>query len=823
MTLPAALGRLVAVIGGLQAALWLGSPTTLLRILPGVLPTKPSSSLALLLIGTVLGFRLVAPVRRAFLAGAGILAVEGVVAQLLDRPLLTSAGLYPAAWQPVHLDGRMALATAVVLLALVAGVLIAARRPTVATLLGVLGFVLGLVSLVGHLYGVAALTTTESATAMPAPTAVACVLAACSMLTRDPGLLVSRALRDEGAAGSLFRQLVMPAMVTPVLVGLAIIQAERWGTFDAAYGQGLLVLVLTVGTIAVVLLAARTASRAETGRAVAEDRERLRFVLDSTPVGIVEVDARGNRSYANRRWTELTGRDEGSMADPFEIVHPEDRAALSAAWSAAVDAGEDFASRYRYLRADGSTIWVSSRATALKNRHGKTDRWLVTVTDITENVEAQHRLEDSERRYRSVVATMAEGVVLQGRDGAIVTANEAASRLLGLSTEQLRGLTSVDPRWRAVHEDGSDFPGAEHPPMVALATGQPVRGVTMGVHRPDGSLVWLEISSEPLVEPGPAGADVVSAAVTTFSDVTATRAAARALARSEEQFRSAMEHAPIGMALVHLDGTFMEVNRALCRLVGYDETELLGRSLQQITHPDDIEGDLDSLSRLRGGSVDHYTVEKRYITRSGEVVWVLLAVSMARDEDHRPSHFIAQIQDISSSREEQQQLAHRAMHDPLTGLANRDLLMDRIDHALARSRRTDRSDRATMVLFCDLDRFKEVNDTYGHEVGDLVLLTVADRLRGVVRPSDTVSRLGGDEFVVVAEGVPHDLEQRALADRVRAALDEPLHVAGHVVRSGASIGVAVAREGDDARSLLREADAAMYRVKARSRAGYVAG
>jgi len=207
-------------------------------------------------------------------------------------------------------------------------------------------------------------------------------------------------------------------------------------------------------------------------------------------------------------------------------------------------------------------------------------------------------------------------------------------------------------------------------------------------------------------------------------------------------------------------------------------------------------------------------MEKRYVTKAGEIVWVHLAVSLASDEQNRPAYFIAQIQDITDRRAAQERLAHRALHDPLTGLPNRDLLMDHLSHALARSARAG---TLAAVMFCDLDHFKSVNDTHGHEAGDELLVVVADRLRGVMRPGDSVARLGGDEFVVVAEGVPDAAAVRALADRVRRALDAPVQIAGHALHARASIGVVVATAEDDARSVLREADAAMYRAKALGR------
>jgi diguanylate cyclase (GGDEF)-like protein/PAS domain S-box-containing protein len=603
-----------------------------------------------------------------------------------------------------------------------------------------------------------------------------------------------------------------------VLVGLAVVRGEEAGWFDAAYGQGLMVLLLTGGSVGAVLLGARVEQRADRHRVAAADRERLQYLLDGTPVGIFETDASGRRTYANLRWRELTGTlDEVAGMDWLGALHPADRERVAAEWASALERGEPWTGRYRYLRPDGSVCWVDTAATAIRNTDGSTQRWLGSVTDVTEQVEASQLLRASERRYRSVVATMAEGVILQDADGLLVTANQAASRIMGMDLAQLYGSRPVDPGWALVREDGTPFGPDLLPARRALTTGKPVRDVTLGLQRCDGTQTWLVINAEPLHDIGAEGLPVVTGVVTTFTDVTEARAGSRALARSEEQFRSAMAHAPVGMALVALDGTFMEVNHALCRLVRYDEADLLGLTFQQITHPEDLESDLDNLAMLTRGAIDHYTMEKRYLTRDGEIVWVRLAVSMARDEADAPAHYIAQVQDITTERAAHAKLEHQALHDPLTGLANRDLLMDRLAHALARS---SRSGHRTVVMFCDLDRFKDVNDSMGHEAGDAVLVTVADRLRAAVRPGDTVARLGGDEFVVVAEGVSAVEDQAALAARVQAVLDQSIQVGGREVRSGASIGVAIAGPDADARSVLREADAAMYRAKARGRGRY---
>jgi diguanylate cyclase (GGDEF)-like protein/PAS domain S-box-containing protein len=813
----ATLGLFVIAVESVQLALWVVAPRALTPLLLGQAPTKPTTLVGFLLLGVVLAFPLRDAVRLVALAAVALLGLEGIAGNLLDRPLLSADLLYVDAWHVVGPNGRMALSSGLVLLALALALTLAPQHPRAASVLGAVAYGLGFVSLVGHLYGSESLTTLQTATAMVIPTVPVALAASVGVLLHRPGLPVSRALRADGTAGELLRRHLGWAMAVPPLVGWLVVRGEHAGLFDPAYGQGLLALVLTAGTVVAVVMGARTAARGEHARTAVEDRERLQFLLDGTPVGIFETDADGRRRYVNRRWRELTGVTGDVAADSENwdsVLHPEDRARVEAEWQAALVAGTEYNGRYRYLRPDGSVTWVDTAATAIRGADGTVTRWLGSVSDVTDQVEAGALLVDSERRYRSVVATMAEGVVLQDADGVIVTANEAACRVLGLELDQLLGGRSADPGWRAVREDGADFPVDQRPAPLALRSGRAVRDVTMGVHRADGSLVWLEVAAEPLAETGPDGRSTVVGVVTTFSDVTAQRAASRALARSEEQFRSAMAYAPVGMALVGLDGAFTKVNHALGRLLGYGQAELVGRTFQELTHAEDLGSDLELLAELRAGHIDHYTLEKRYYDKDGEIVWVSLAVSMARDEDDQPAYYIAQMQDITVARAARQSLAHRALHDPLTGLANRDLLMDRLSHALSRSAR---SAVPTVVLFCDLDHFKAVNDELGHEVGDLVLVTIADRLRQVIRPSDTVARLGGDEFVVVVEGLVGWHEQRGLAERLCAILDEPVVVSGEEVGVGASIGVAVSRPEDDARSLLREADATMYRAKARGR------
>jgi diguanylate cyclase (GGDEF)-like protein/PAS domain S-box-containing protein len=284
----------------------------------------------------------------------------------------------------------------------------------------------------------------------------------------------------------------------------------------------------------------------------------------------------------------------------------------------------------------------------------------------------------------------------------------------------------------------------------------------------------------------------------------------RALAGAEQRFRLTFEEAPIGIALVSLEGKWQRVNRAMADILGRSAEELLGTTFQEVTHPDDLDADVALVGRLLSGEIERYRMEKRYLHPDGHVVWTELSVSLVRDDDGVPRHFVSHVQDITTLHEARELLIHQSLHDPLTGLANRALLFDRLRQALAHE---ERHHRGLAVLFLDLDQLKAVNDQHGHDAGDDLLVQISHRLAHAVREGDTIARLGGDEFVVVAESIGGTDGALELAERVRSALAEPYEVVGVEVGCTASIGVTVPRRGQQPEEILREADRAMYRAK----------
>jgi diguanylate cyclase (GGDEF)-like protein/PAS domain S-box-containing protein len=286
----------------------------------------------------------------------------------------------------------------------------------------------------------------------------------------------------------------------------------------------------------------------------------------------------------------------------------------------------------------------------------------------------------------------------------------------------------------------------------------------------------------------------------------------------EQRFADLFRNFPVGVALVTDEGFVVEANEALCALVGYPREALVGAKLARLVHPDDLHGTSDQAGtgddrRLLGRA------ERRLVRADGSVMWAL--VNTRRYDEDGTALSVVAVEDITERKQAEDQLVVLALHDSLTGLPNRRLLLDRLEQALARSRRDGRD---VAVLFLDLDHVKRVNDALGHEAGDELLIAVAKNLQAVVRGTDTVARLGGDEFVVVCEqsgGLP---ELEALAGRLLDAVRTPVVVGAEQLTVTASIGLVTPTSATDRpQDLLRAADAAMYQAKQGGRGRVVIG
>ena len=293
-------------------------------------------------------------------------------------------------------------------------------------------------------------------------------------------------------------------------------------------------------------------------------------------------------------------------------------------------------------------------------------------------------------------------------------------------------------------------------------------------------------------------------------DITFRRKARLRLQESEEFFRLTFNQAAVGIALLGSDGRVLRTNSKMSHILGYSEVELLQRFFQQLTCDDDLPEELTLIERLKAGEISDYQREKRLIRRDGSRVWVSVNVSRMRDANGN-QRFICVIKDIQRQKQAEEALLRLANHDALTGLPNRVLMQDRLGQAIMHAHRAGRQ---VAVMFIDLDRFKHVNDSLGHDAGDALIVEIARRLSGSLRESDTVARQGGDEFVVVLPDLACQDDAAKVARKLLDNLFQPMILCGQEVFPSGSIGIAMyPADGEDSATLLKNADSAMYGSK----------
>ncbi len=269
---------------------------------------------------------------------------------------------------------------------------------------------------------------------------------------------------------------------------------------------------------------------------------------------------------------------------------------------------------------------------------------------------------------------------------------------------------------------------------------------------------------------------------------------------------------PIGMTILDLEGRFLSANQSFCNAVGYEEHEIIAQSFTELTHPEDIPV-LMSLGReLLAGKRQHFQVETRHQTKQEKRLHVGLTVTIVQDHQQRPICFLLQVVNLTERKWMVEELRHREFYDGLTGLANRALFVDRVEQAVVRLERN--TDVQCAVLFLDVDRFKVINDSLGHSIGDQLLTALSKRLNSCIRRCDALARLGGDEFAILLEEIGGLDEALIVCDRIHDTLKNPFKLSSYEVFANVSIGVVCSDTGYEQPSdLLRNADTALYRAK----------
>jgi diguanylate cyclase (GGDEF)-like protein/PAS domain S-box-containing protein len=481
---------------------------------------------------------------------------------------------------------------------------------------------------------------------------------------------------------------------------------------------------------------------------------------------------------------------------PWGLVHPDDVERAASTMSEALRDGRAAAPlELRLLHADGTYRWMSATSALADAGDGR--RFVVAMRDVTDQVEARRALAESEARYRFLVEEGRDIVVIYDPAWSVRWVSSSVDRLFGAD-----GLLGAEVR-PELHPDDISRMGEMR---AGIERGDSTVRVRARLRVPGGPWTWTESVARP-VRHQDGGLSAIHVVTRNVHDQVL---AEHRLAESERRFRLAMVEAAHGMAIVGLDHRYLEVNPALCRILGHDETWLLGHTVDDVLHPDDVESARAARDALLDGSRDHITVERRFVRGGGTIIWCQHALGLLRDEHGEPVSFVSQLQDVTRMRRAMQALEYQASHDALTGLLNRSELTLRLGERLTAAAG---SGGRPAVLFCDVDRLKSVNDELGHAAGDALLRAAGQRLVSAVRGSDLVARMGGDEFVVLLDDVRDEAEAVRIAESIRQAVASPVPFDGGSIVPTLSVGVLLAENGADVDSVLRDADAALYTAK----------
>jgi diguanylate cyclase (GGDEF)-like protein/PAS domain S-box-containing protein len=545
----------------------------------------------------------------------------------------------------------------------------------------------------------------------------------------------------------------------------------------------------------------------QTGERIDEDveipetlRRNAGSAFDELGRAILTVDRDARIRYINQSAAELTGWtvEEARGRLVYSVFHPLDdqHAPLVTPAETCIRESREYLPAEMLLRSRSGTVrHIEVMAVLLRDDpDGGTTGSAMMFHDIGARREHIDELRRSARLSQGVIDHLVEGVLTTDPAGVIRFANARALRMFGYASDELVGATAT----RLMPVPFLNTPGLYLTDYVGSRPGARLPRVIGW--RKDATTFPIELLVQPMSVDGSEGLVIIT------RDISERMRSENLSQRLGRLLDAAAEEIYIFDAQSLY---FAEVNRGAQRNLGFQASELMRMTPLSISAELEPEAFQGFLARLRGGEIEHVVYRCKHVRADGTQYPVEVRLNFSREEE--PPIFMAMAVDISEQEAAEAELRHQAQHDPLTGLPNRATLIDRLRQATLSASRTSRQ---VGVYFIDLDRFKLVNDSHGHEVGDLVLSLAGKRLSNVLREADTVARLGGDEFVVVAQGLRGTDDAEALARKIMDAFQPRMEVPGHELRVSASVGVAIyPLDESDPESLIRHADAAMYQAK----------
>jgi diguanylate cyclase (GGDEF)-like protein/PAS domain S-box-containing protein len=583
-------------------------------------------------------------------------------------------------------------------------------------------------------------------------------------------------------------------------------QLDYVRTRRLAYLLILLAVLLALGIAVVTTNQAQTSYRqqivAREGVELELQRseERMRRAMEGAKIGCWDWDILRDEQVWSDTCKSLLGLGPESVAN-FQVlmnsIHPDDRKMMEEQINEAIREKRDYSSEFRVVWPDASVHWQSAKGQAFYDETGRTTR----MTGIAMDIDVRRRAEEHLHLQSAALEAAANAIVITDSRGTILWVNHAFTTMTGYGQEDVLG---KNPRLLKSGEQ----PASHYEDLWSTITSGKVWNGEIVNRRKDGTTYTEEMTITPVRNAGdPANGYYIAIK----QDITERKKIEEALRQAEEKYRAIFEDAVVGIFRSTPEGRYIDVNPSMARMLGYHSPDELVTSITDISRQVYVDPHRRvELKRLLGeqGMVKNF--ECAVYRKDGSTMW-FSANMRAVFEDGVLVRYEGTNEDITSRKVAEEQVLYLAYYDALTGLPNRTLLQDRLAKALASARR--RKDKVA-ILFLDLDRFKNINDSLGHSVGDLLLQEVAVRLKTWARDQDTVARVGGDEFLIVLNAIKEVGDAAVAAERLMDAMTAEFVVQGRSLSVSCSLGISIFPEhGADGETLIKNADAAMYSAK----------
>jgi diguanylate cyclase (GGDEF)-like protein/PAS domain S-box-containing protein len=535
-----------------------------------------------------------------------------------------------------------------------------------------------------------------------------------------------------------------------------------------------------------------------------ESEIKYRSVLDNIEEGYYEVDLAGNFTFFNdslcRIWEYP--KEELMGLNYRQYVDEESANKFFQSFNQVFKTGKPVREFYwQITRRDGAIKHLEASVSLRRDSKGTPMGFHGIMRDVTKRKQMEETLRNNEEKYRAMIETIQDGYFEVDLTGTYTFVNDVICQHMRYSREELLGLGNRQ------FQDRANAKKAYHAFVNVYNTGIPVKAFEMEVIRKDGTKQISEVSISLIRDSRgqPVGFRGIS------RDICDRKEMEESLRQSEERYRSIIEQMEDGYFEVDLAGHFTFVNDAECRNLGYSRRELIGMNRKQYADEKNAVALFDLFNEVykTGTPVKSYDLE--LIRKDGTKAFHAISASLIKGADGKPVGFRGIARDVSERKNQEEQIKYLATHDGLTELPNRLMFNQLLSHAVQGAKRYRKQ---FAVMFIDLDGFKVVNDTLGHDAGDRLLKEIAVRFKHTLRAVDVVARLGGDEFVVMMEDITAPEQAAVLAQRILDATGKPVRLVSGECRVTASIGVCVYPEaGEDEQTLMKNADAAMYRAK----------